>query len=70
MVLDCEFKNETFLKYFYLPLKKQFRTANYILTGSPWDPWTKPWLMFLSTFGDDKYLLYVYGKSTFIKIFT
>jgi len=36
---------------------------NYIWTGSPWDPWTKPWLTFLNIFGDDKYFLYVYGTT-------
>ena len=40
-----------------------YRAANYVLTGSPWDPWTKPWNMLLDLLGDDQYFLYVYGWS-------
>ena len=40
-----------------------YRAANYVLTGSPWDPWTKPWNMLLDLLGDDQYFLYVYGRS-------
>jgi len=32
-----------------------------LFTGSPWDPWTKPWLALLNVVGDDHYNLYVYG---------
>merc|ERR1712198_262847 len=64
ILLDA-FINILYFLGFILCLHGIGLTANYILTGSPWDPWTKPWLMFLSTFGDDKYLLYVYG-STFV----
>merc|ERR1711874_831275 len=35
--------------------------ANFLLTGSPWDPWTPLWHKFLDTFGADVRLLYIYG---------
>ena len=33
-----------------------------IVRGTPWDPWTAPWQAFLRLVGEDKYLLYVFGK--------
>lgn len=35
----------------------------YMSTGTPWDPWTKPWNMFLDVVGDDRYNLWVYGTT-------
>jgi len=35
--------------------------VKFLATGNPWDPWTKPWNIFLDTFGEDKYNLWVYG---------
>ena len=39
----------------------QSRSVNYLLTGSPWDPWTPLWHRFLDTVGDDVRFLYIYG---------
>jgi len=44
-------------------------SANFFLTGSPWDPWTKPWNKFLDLVGEDKYFLYVYGTVAVTTIF-
>jgi len=35
--------------------------CSYLVYGTVWDPWTKPWQYFLSLVGEDEYLLYVYG---------
>ena len=37
------------------------RSVKFLLTGDPWDPWTKPWHWFLDTFGEDEHFLYVWG---------
>ena len=37
------------------------RFVNLLATGNLWDPWTKPWNMFLDIFGEEKYSLYVFG---------
>ena len=38
------------------------RLGSLIVRGTPWDPWTAPWQAFLRLVGEDKYLLYVFGK--------
>ena len=38
------------------------RFVSLIVRGTPWDPWTAPWQAFLRLVGEDKYLLYVFGK--------
>merc|ERR1711884_818818 len=43
--------------------------ANYVLTGTPWDPWTKPWNMLLDLLGVDQYFLYVYGTTIVTTVF-
>ena len=43
------------------------RLVNFLATGNPWDPWTKPWNIFLDTFGEDKYNLYVFGINNLLK---
>eukprot|EP00092_Neocalanus_flemingeri_P017284 GFUD01018692.1.p1 GENE.GFUD01018692.1~~GFUD01018692.1.p1 ORF type:complete len:361 (+),score=65.23 GFUD01018692.1:101-1084(+) len=34
---------------------------NLLVTGSPWDPWSGFWNVFLDFVGEDKYYLWVYG---------
>ena len=46
-----------------------FSCVNYLVTGSPWDPWTKPWHLFLDTFGENSYNLYVYGTTFVTTVF-
>ena len=45
------------------------RSVNFLVTGNLWDPWTKPWNLFLDIFGEDKYNLYVFGKDRYIYLY-
>ena len=44
------------------------RLGSLIVRGTPWDPWTAPWQAFLHLVGEDKYLLYVFGKHSLVQM--
>lgn len=61
--------NIIYFQGFILALHAVGLFVNFLATGNLWDPWTKPWNMFLDIFGDDKYSLYVFGTTIFTTIF-
>jgi len=61
--------NITYFLGFVLVLHSLGLLSNYLLTGSPWDPWTPLWHSVLDTVGEDKRFLYIYGTVAVTTVF-